>query len=178
MYQEGAGTNGFLNLFWSRVQDPEGTTNMDFEFNKNRCPGTGCSANGVTPIRTTGDILVIYDLSNGGTNPTLSIRRWTASGVWGAPTDLTAANDATGSINTSAIPAAESDGLGAQDPARSVKRSSTWPGSSGEHRLHVVRLRVPEEPVVGLVPRGTEGLRPSGRDLHHELWVGGDHQGR
>ena len=37
-------------------------------------PATGCSANGVTPIRTAGDMLVIYDLSNGGTNPTLSIR--------------------------------------------------------------------------------------------------------
>ncbi|MEO8424940.1 MAG: SpaA isopeptide-forming pilin-related protein, partial [Actinomycetota bacterium] len=115
VYQEGAGSGGFLNLFWSRVQDPSGTTNMDFEFNKNRCPGAGCSANGVTPLRTAGDILVIYDLSQGGTHPTLSIRRWTGS-AWGPPTDLSAASDAAGSINTSAIPSADSDGLGALDP--------------------------------------------------------------
>src|SRR6187551_2984609 len=57
VYQEGSTAAGFLNLFWSRVQDPSGTTNMDFEFNKNQCPGTGCSANGLTPIRSTGDIL-------------------------------------------------------------------------------------------------------------------------
>ena len=116
VYQEGSGANGFLNLFWSRVQDPSGTTNMDFEFNKNQCPGAGCSANGVTPIRSTGDILVIYDLSQGGTHPTLSIRRWTAGGVWGPATQLADAVDAAGSINTSPILAADSDGLGAQDP--------------------------------------------------------------
>jgi hypothetical protein len=115
VYQEGSTTAGFLNLFWSRVQDPSGTTNMDFEFNKNSCPGAGCSGNGITPLRTEGDILVIYDLSQGGTHPTLSIRRWTGT-AWGAATDLTAASDATGSINKSAIPAAEADGLGSLSP--------------------------------------------------------------
>ena len=30
VYQEGTSSAGFLNLFWSRVQDPTGTTNMDF----------------------------------------------------------------------------------------------------------------------------------------------------
>jgi len=118
VYQEGATSTGFLNLFWSRVQDPTGTTNMDFEFNKRQCtPGLtpadpDCTSNGLTPIRTVDDLLIIYDLSQGGTNPTLSIRRWTGS-AWGPATDLTAAGDATGSINTSPIPAAESDGLGA-----------------------------------------------------------------
>ncbi len=107
-YQEGAGSTGFLNLYWARVQDPSGTTNMDFEFNQSSTP----SANGVTPVRTVGDLLVIYDLSQGGTNPTLSLRRWTAGG-WGAPVNLTTAGIATGSINTSPIPAADSDGIGA-----------------------------------------------------------------
>jgi len=119
LYQEGGTSNGFLNLFWSRVQDPQGTTNMDFEFNKRQCTpnqtpaDTDCTANGLTPKRSAGDLLVIYDLSQGGTHPTLSIRRWTGS-AWGPATDLTAAGDATGSINTSPIPADESDGLGAQ----------------------------------------------------------------
>ncbi|SRR6266511_1458851 len=111
LYQEGGGTSGFLNLFWSRVQEPQGTTNMDFEFNQKRAAaGQG---NGVTPLRTAGDLLVIYDLAQGGTHPVLSIREWTGS-AWGPATDLTASNKATGSINTSPIPVEESDGLGSQ----------------------------------------------------------------
>ncbi len=37
LYQEGSTSTGFLNLFWARVQDPSGTTNMDFEFNQRQC---------------------------------------------------------------------------------------------------------------------------------------------
>jgi Prealbumin-like fold domain len=110
LFQEGGTTSGFLNLYWSRVQEPQGTTNMDFEFNQKRAAaGQG---NGVTPLRTAGDLLVIYDLAQGGTRPVLSIREWTGSG-WGPATDLTASGKATGSINTSPIPAADADGLGA-----------------------------------------------------------------
>ncbi len=47
----------------------------------------GLHANGLTPIRSIGDVLVIYDLSQGGTHPTLSIRRWTGS-AWGPAADL------------------------------------------------------------------------------------------
>ncbi|MEA2507862.1 MAG: hypothetical protein QOH48_2480 [Actinomycetota bacterium] len=120
VYQEGnAGGSGFLNMYWSRVQEPVGTTNMDFEFNHRQCtPGQtpadpDCTANGITPFRTTGDLLITYDLSQGGTHPTLSVREWTGS-AWGAATDLTASLKATGSINSSAIPVGESDGIGAQ----------------------------------------------------------------
>jgi formamidopyrimidine-DNA glycosylase len=110
LYQEGGTTSGFLNLYWSRVQEPQGTTNMDFEFNQKRAAaGQG---NGVTPLRTAGDLLVIYDLAQGGTRPVLSLREWTGS-AWGPATDLTASGKATGSINTSPIPAGEADGLGA-----------------------------------------------------------------
>ena len=110
LYQEGGSTSGFLNLYWSRVQEPQGTTNMDFEFNQKRAAaGQG---NGVTPLRTAGDLLVIYDLAQGGTRPVLSLREWTGS-AWGPATDLTASGKATGSINTSPIPAGEADGLGA-----------------------------------------------------------------
>src|SRR5215207_6920538 len=50
----------FLELFWSRVQNPSGTTNMDFELNQKFCDGTAtlCANNGtaknplyVTPKR-------------------------------------------------------------------------------------------------------------------------------
>jgi hypothetical protein len=114
----------FLNLFWHRVQEPNGTTNMDFEFNQS----STISGNGVTPVRTAGDLLIQYDLSQGGTNPVLFVSRWVTSGAasqceasntvpcWGTKTNLSAAGDATGSINTSAIPAADSDGLGAISP--------------------------------------------------------------
>jgi hypothetical protein len=109
IYQEGSTATGFLNLFWSRVQDPTGTTNMDFEFNQS----STASANGITPVRTAGDLLITYDLSNGGVNPTLSKRTWTGSS-WGTATALVGGTNASGSINTSAIPAADSDGLGGQ----------------------------------------------------------------
>jgi len=99
----------FLHLFWSRVQDPKGTTNMDFEFNQSTTP----SANGVTPVRTPGDLLITYDLAKGGTIPELALRFWTGS-AWGAPMDLDASGAAAGSINTSPIPA--SGGLGPYDP--------------------------------------------------------------
>ena len=107
VYQEGSTSSGFLNLYWSRVQDPSGTTNMDFEFNQS----STTSSNGVTPVRTAGDLLIIYDLSNGGTVPTLSKSTWSGTS-WGAPVALNGTNSA-GSINTSAIPAADADGLGA-----------------------------------------------------------------
>lgn len=121
VHQEGSTSAGFLNLYWSRVQDPSGTTNMDFEFNKRQCtPGqtpadVDCTANGITPVRSAGDLLITYDLSRGGTVPILSIREWDGT-VWGPATDLSASLKATGSINSSAIPAGESDGLGTHDP--------------------------------------------------------------
>jgi hypothetical protein len=79
---EKIGTSVFLYLAWERVQEPTGTTNMDFEFNKNKCtPGVDdgvdvCSSNGVTPTRTPGDVLIKYDLSQGGTNPVLGYHVW------------------------------------------------------------------------------------------------------
>lgn len=100
-------TGKFLELFWARVQDPSGTTNMDFELNKNYCDpaaptASTCSANNLTPKRSEGDILITYDLSRGGTRATISVRKWTAAGVWGAPTVI-AQSEALGTINTSLI---------------------------------------------------------------------------
>ena len=121
IYLETTGSGArFLNLFWHRVQEPSGTTNMDFEFNQLGTP----SANGVTPVRSEGDLLIQYDLAQGGTNPILFKSVWVTQGAtsqceasnslpcWGTKTNLTAAGDATGSINTTAIPSGEADGLG------------------------------------------------------------------
>ena len=110
IYIETVGTKSFLNLLWTRVQDPSGTTNMDFEFNQQHASSS--DGNGVTPLRTANDLLITYDLSNGGTKATISMRKWTGS-AWGASTPL---SDALGTINTSAIAAADSGGLGALSP--------------------------------------------------------------
>jgi hypothetical protein len=111
--------DAFLNLFWSRVQDPSGTTNMDFELNQNYCDPDNvdpdvCASNGLTPDRTVNDILITYDLSRGGTVATISIRKWDGS-KWGPATELTAQNpvEAAGSINTSSI---ASSALGSLSP--------------------------------------------------------------
>ena len=106
-------TDGSVDLFWSRVQDPSGTTNMDFELNQNFCDlsatPTNCADNGITPLRTVDDKLITYDLSRGGTRATISIRNWGGSS-WGPATVLTDQNpvQALGTINTSAITAANS----------------------------------------------------------------------
>lgn len=121
LYLEDTAGDDFLHLFWHRVQDPTGTTNMDFEFNKSE----DLTSNGVTPVRSEGDLLIQYDLANGGTNPELFLSEWVTTGAssqceaankvpcWGDRVNLTTSGLATGSINTSAIPAGEADGLGA-----------------------------------------------------------------
>jgi hypothetical protein len=121
LYLEETTGDDFLHLFWHRVQDPTGTTNMDFEFNKSQ----DLSANGVTPVRSEGDLLIQYDLANGGTHPELFLSEWVTTGAasqceaankvpcWGDRVNLTTSGLATGSINTSPILAADSDGLGA-----------------------------------------------------------------
>jgi hypothetical protein len=117
VYVESNANGDFLNLFWARVQDPSGTTNMDFEFNHNACVVGGttnvCSANGVTPVRTPGDLLIQYDLSQGGTTATISKREWTGT-AWGDAIPL--GSNALGTINLVAIPASEAGGLGSLSP--------------------------------------------------------------
>lgn len=115
VYLEDTGTDKFLHMFWHRVQEPTGTTNMDFEFNQS----STITANGVTPVRTLGDMLVQYDLSQGGSNPQLFLSRWVTSGApasvceasntvpcWGKRMNLSSASLAAGSINDSPITAA------------------------------------------------------------------------
>jgi len=118
VYREpGVGTHpGFLNLAWSRVTEPTGTTLMDFEFNQS---STKCSS-GPNVVRSAGDLLIEYSIDQGGSRADITARTWTG-GAWGAPADLdvpsaTCGNApcAAGTINSSPIPAAESDGLGAK----------------------------------------------------------------
>ena len=73
---ESTASTTFMYLGWSRVQDPSGTTNMDFELNQS----STLSSNGVTPVRTAGDVLIKYDLSQGGVNPVLGYHIWVTTG--------------------------------------------------------------------------------------------------
>ena len=75
-FVEEANGSTYAYLAWERVQEPNGTTNMDFEFNQSNV----LSSNGVTPVRTAGDVLIKYDLSQGGVNPTLGYHTWVATG--------------------------------------------------------------------------------------------------
>jgi uncharacterized repeat protein (TIGR01451 family) len=104
------GTTDYLYLAWSRVQEPNGTTNMDFELNQSNV----LSANNTTYVRTEGDILVRYDLAQGGTVPELGFHKWVTAGsasqceasnsvpCWGVFQALT--NDVAGAINDVSIP--------------------------------------------------------------------------
>ena len=128
VYLEEVGLDKYLHLFWHRVQDPSGSTNMDFEFNQSSTK----SVNNVTFLRTKGDLLIQYDLENGGTNPSLFLSEWLDGTEPGAPAaaSVCEANNkypcwskkaslagvAIGSINTSMIPAANADGLGDISP--------------------------------------------------------------
>ena len=124
---------GYINLAWSRVSEPSGTTLMDFEFNQND-PTNGACSSGPNVKRTAGDILIEYAIDQGGSRANISARKWTGnatSGSWGPTENLTTpsakcpdgntSNDgggtvdlgpcAVGTINQSAILFGESDGL-------------------------------------------------------------------
>ena len=106
---EVVGGEAFLYLSWVRTNSL-GSANMDFEFNKS----DQLSANGETPVRTAGDMLVTFDFASGGNQVNLSLLRWlttgpsssceangatTAQGCWGNEVDLDASGLADGAVN-------------------------------------------------------------------------------
>ena len=111
-FESEVGGPGWLHVFWQRVQEPNGTTNMDFEFNRSTtdCDGSGPSKN-VT--RSAGDVLLQFDIDQGGAQAKLSRRTWLASGQWSDATVLSA-SEAIGSINQVAIPSSELGALSAR----------------------------------------------------------------
>jgi hypothetical protein len=141
VYREpGTGTHpGFLNLAWSRVSEPSGTTLMDFEFNQS---STKCSS-GPNVVRTAGDLLVEYAIDQGGSRADISARTWTGS-AWGPSADLDVPSAtcggnpcAAGTINSSSIPAAESDGL--------IASGSKQPRTFGEAQIDLRLLFQPNK---------------------------------
>lgn len=121
IYRESNSTGKFLDLFWSRVNAPTGTTDMAFELNKNVCDPsqtpTNCATNGVTPVRSDGDKLVNYKLSSGGTQPIIEIFTWSTGSGWTNATTISGgAGEALGSVNFDTIDSKDSGGLGQKDP--------------------------------------------------------------
>jgi hypothetical protein len=116
---ESVGGKAFMYLAWERF-NTLGSANMDFEFNKS----STLSSNGVTPVRSPGDILITFDFSQGGSTVNLSLLKWvtsgansqceaggatTADGCWGNKIDLDAAAEAEGKVN---------DGFTTYDPIK------------------------------------------------------------
>jgi hypothetical protein len=83
-----------LYLAWERVQEPSGSTNMDFELNQSN----QVHPNGL-PVRTEDDVLITYDLAQGGAVADLGFHRWILTGTcagngskapcWGPRMELT-----------------------------------------------------------------------------------------
>lgn len=86
----------YLYLAWTR-NSQSGTTNFDFEINRAAQPDL-TTPGAKTLVRTTGDVLVMFDFQGGAQKPTIQIRRWLASGQWG-PATLLGANAAEAEIN-------------------------------------------------------------------------------
>jgi hypothetical protein len=107
---KGSDGHDYLYLEWQRTATL-GSANMDFEFNQSTKP----SANGVTPERTAGDILITYDFASGGNVVQFGLLKWvtsgansqceangatTAQGCWGNRVDLDASGNADGAISS------------------------------------------------------------------------------
>jgi len=76
--------NGFLALGWIRT-DSLGTANFDFELNQLDI----LTSNGVTPVRSDGDVLFSFDFESSGNVVTLGLREWDGdSETWGLPRTL------------------------------------------------------------------------------------------
>ncbi len=107
--KEFIGGKFFIYLAWER-SNVLGNANMDFEINQVATPGP----NGVTPIRTPGDVLITFDFTQGGGNPVLGKLVWvtTANGTvadcfannalpcWGKQENLSATGEAEGQVNS------------------------------------------------------------------------------
>lgn len=115
--QERVGAQEFLYLAWNRVPYGTGNVAVDFELNKAAQPPLPTAVDEPWNLnRSSGDLLLTFELVSGGTNPIISMRRWltggtdacqhgTAKPCWGAASVLTATTSpaAEGSVDASPI---------------------------------------------------------------------------
>ncbi len=105
-----ANGKSYLYLAWERT-NLLGSAHMDFEINQS----STASANGVTKVRTAGDVLITFDFGGSGV-PDLSLATWITSGsssqcevpsdgvpCWSVLEDLTASGEAAGSVNSADV---------------------------------------------------------------------------
>jgi hypothetical protein len=108
--KEKAGGNDYLYLAWER-SNLLGSAHMDFEFNQSSTAG----GNGVTPVRTLGDLLIDFDFGGSGV-PVLAKHTWVATATpgttcetsnsspcWNKATNLTTGGFADGSVNSANV---------------------------------------------------------------------------
>src|SRR5262249_23821136 len=94
-----AGAKHHIYMYWAWERaNPLGTANIDFEFNQSPT----ISSNGVTPVRTAGDMLVSFDFASGGNVVNLTLHRWLGS-AWDAGVNLSSSGIAIGAVNDPAF---------------------------------------------------------------------------
>jgi hypothetical protein len=110
---EFANNSNYLYLAWER-SNVLGSANMDFEINQQTQPNL-TTTGAKTLNRTTGDVLITFDFTNGGGNPVLGLLKWVTSGptsqcfssnalpCWGNRVNLSAAGFAEGAVNTATV---------------------------------------------------------------------------
>ncbi|HLX88102.1 MAG TPA: SpaA isopeptide-forming pilin-related protein [Acidimicrobiales bacterium] len=114
-HEFGSNNDVLLYLAWERA-NVLGNANMDFEFDQNRAADAPC-ANGVTPMRKAGDLLITFDFGGSG-QPDIGRLFWLTAAAgntasqcfassslpcWGKRVDLSAAGEANGAVNTTTL---------------------------------------------------------------------------
>jgi hypothetical protein len=107
----------YLDLAWVRIQQntTSPSAHVGFEFNQNKTL-CGAGSDSLVPRSTAngGDMLIVYDFEGSSTDvPTLTVRRWIASGAcdissdsppcWGQAQNLTTSGFAEAKVNTSLV---------------------------------------------------------------------------
>lgn len=124
--------NVFLRLGFIRA-NTLGTANLDFELNKL----TTLSANGVTPVRSLGDILITFDFASGGNVVELGLREWNGN-AWTNPVD----NSGT-SFDLDAFAAAQgavNDGMAVDNPLTADPNDTLASNTFGEAIVNLTKV--------------------------------------
>lgn len=103
----------YLMLAWERT-NILGTANFSFEFNQSTSSNANPGGPPFTPVRTTGDLLIVFDWDSGANKVSLGLLRWLTTGsaaaceansalpCWGNRVNLTSTISA-GAVNLGAI---------------------------------------------------------------------------
>jgi hypothetical protein len=172
-----------LYLAWERSNLP-GSAHMDFD-----STALTPSTNGVTPVRTAGDLLIDFDFGGSGV-PVIALHRWITTG--NAATDCEASNTLPCWDKAVTLPPAYVEAAVNSAPVTdnnppnapltlaetrrtasirpSVRQPSTWPAQHLPQTCARTLVRR-EEPLPGAPSFRAEGRRSHHPDRHLELWA-------